>query len=224
MKSQLIVMLTHNDKTVKDAFEVFQSCKDLPVQFWGCKDVGLPEKKVKDLCLSYKEAGKTTFLEVVSYSKDECLVGAKLAVKCKFDFLMGTIFYPEVWEFLKNNQVKYFPFVGKVSGSPSILEGSTESMIEQSEVFRSLGINGIDLLAFRRKNKPEDLARDFIAKSKIPVVLAGSISSFAKINFVNSVNPWAFTMGSALFTREYDPKGDFRSNLIKVLEKMDSIK
>ena len=41
MTPELIVMLTNNDKTVIDAVEVFESCKDLPVQKWGFKDVGL---------------------------------------------------------------------------------------------------------------------------------------------------------------------------------------
>ena len=40
MESKIIIMLTHNDQTVKNALEVFDSCKDLPVDFWGFKDVG----------------------------------------------------------------------------------------------------------------------------------------------------------------------------------------
>jgi hypothetical protein len=28
-------MLTHNDVTVDNALDVFDSCKDLPVKFWG---------------------------------------------------------------------------------------------------------------------------------------------------------------------------------------------
>ena len=41
MTPELIVMLTNNDKTVIDAVEVFESCKDLPVQKWKSKDDGL---------------------------------------------------------------------------------------------------------------------------------------------------------------------------------------
>ena len=33
MNSQIIIMLTHNDRTVPNALEVFESCKDLPVKF-----------------------------------------------------------------------------------------------------------------------------------------------------------------------------------------------
>ena len=33
----LVVMLTYNDVTVKNAYEVFNTCKNLPVQHWGFK-------------------------------------------------------------------------------------------------------------------------------------------------------------------------------------------
>ena len=49
MTPELIVMLTNNDKTVIDAVEVFESCKDLPVQKWGFKDVGLDKEAMIDL-------------------------------------------------------------------------------------------------------------------------------------------------------------------------------
>jgi len=223
MKSNLIVMLTHNDKTVHDALEVFESCKDLPVNFWGFKDVDLPKLEMRELIKAIKNAGKTTFLEVVSYTMEECLAGAEFAVDFGFDFLMGTLFFPEVWEFLKEKDIKYSPFVGKVSGSPSILEGTVDSMVEETVFLDSQGVHGVDLLAFRHKENPEKLAAEFISRSKIPVILAGSIDSFEKIEFVNNVNPWGFTMGSALFTKNFVPEGSFRQNLEAVIKRMESI-
>lgn len=223
MKSNLIVMLTNEDKTVPDALSVFDSCKDLPVQYWGFKDVGLPEPKMRELIASIKEAGKTTFLEVVSYTKEECLTGAKFAVSFGFDYLMGTLFFSEVWEFLKGKDIKYSPFVGKVSGSPSILEGTVDSMVEETGFLASQGVHGVDILAFRHKENPAQLAEQFIKRSKVPVILAGSIGSFERIEFVNKVDPWGFTMGSALFTKNFVPNGSFRENLEAVLKKMESI-
>ena len=49
MKPELIVMLTHHDETVKNALELFEECKDLPVKHWGFKDVGLPPDQMKQL-------------------------------------------------------------------------------------------------------------------------------------------------------------------------------
>ena len=60
MLEKLIVMLTHNDVTVKDAEEIFEENKYLPVTNWGFKDVGLEPEKMKELCRMMKDAGKTT--------------------------------------------------------------------------------------------------------------------------------------------------------------------
>ena len=87
MKPELIIMLTHNDVTVKNAAEVFDSCKDLPATRWGFKDVGLSKEEMIALNRAMKEAGKTTYLEVVTYTEEGCLEGARLAGECGFDFL-----------------------------------------------------------------------------------------------------------------------------------------
>ena len=62
---QLIVMLTYNDHTVLDAAEIFARCKDSKAEFWGFKEAPLPLEQMKTLYRSMKDAGKTTFLEVV---------------------------------------------------------------------------------------------------------------------------------------------------------------
>jgi hypothetical protein len=223
MESNIIVMLTHDDKTVQNAIDVFKPCQDMPVSFWGFKDVGIPRHEMRKLIQALKDAGKTTFLEIVSYTKGECMVGAEVAVDFGFDYLMGTLFFPEVWDYLKGKGIKYFPFVGGVSGSPSILDGTVASMLAEAEFLLSQGVDGVDLLAFRHRDNPEVLARDFISESKIPVVLAGSIDSYKRIEFVNQINPWAFTMGSALFNKNFLNGGDFRENLEQVIKKMEAL-
>ncbi len=76
-------------------------------------------EKMKVLCTKMREAGKTSFLEVVSYSEEECMRGAKLAVECGFDYLLGTLYYDSVAEYVKKQGLKYCPFAGKVSKSPA---------------------------------------------------------------------------------------------------------
>ena len=87
MKPELIVMLTHHDKTVKDARKLFVECKDLPVKHWGFKDVGLPHAEMVELVKLMREEGKITYLEVVSLSEQEGLEGAKLAVEAGFEYV-----------------------------------------------------------------------------------------------------------------------------------------
>lgn len=222
MKSNLIVMLTHNDQTVKDAIEVFDQCKDLPVQYWGFKDVGLDAKSMRQLIDNMKEAGKTTCLEVVSYSQEECMAGAKLAVEYGFDYLMGTIYYEHVHDFLKNYDIEYQPFCGKVSGSPSVLEGTIQEIIDDALRLKERGINGIDLLAYRHA-QGEQLAREFFKAVSGKNVIAGSINSVERLKIMSEISPWGFTMGGALFMKDFDPNESFRGNLELVIKHMNTL-
>lgn len=224
MNAKLIVMLTHHDKTVVNAKEVFETVKDLPVQCWGFKDVGLPREQMAELLDAMKAAGKTTYLEVVSYSEEECMRGAKLAVELGYDCLMGTIFYPSVWEYLKKSNIKYMPFVGKVHGSPSVLEGSVAEIIDEGRKLAAEGVYGFDILAFRHVEDPEKLAKEFVDAMEVPVVIAGSINSRERMKFVEDIGAYGFTMGSALFEKDFVSDGSFRDNLAAVCAMMDSIR
>lgn len=218
MNPKLIVMLTYNDKTVQDAIEIFDTSKELPAQFWGFKNVGLPIEQMKQLVDNMKAAKKKTFLEVVTYTEDECMKAAKLAVECNFDYLMGTIFYDSVFNFLKNNPIKYSPFCGKVSGSPSILEGTINEIIDEAKNLQRKGVDAFDLLAYRYVGDPEKLAEKFIKAIDIPVIIAGSINSYERLNKIKELNPWGFTMGTALFKKDFDKDGTFKDNLKNVVD------
>jgi len=219
MLEKLIVMLTHNDVTVKNTKELFEGNRDLPVVHWGFKDVGLEPEKMKELCRMMKAAGKTTYLEVVTYSEEECMRGAKLAVECGFDCLLGTIFYESVAAYVKTTNLKYYPFVGKVSQSPSILEGSCDYMLEQTKKYQEAGACGVDLLGYRYvEGDPNVLSAAYIKAGSLPTVLAGSIGSEERMLLVKQMDPAYFTMGSALFTKNFVKDGSFRDNLKAVVE------
>ena len=220
MRPEIIVMLTHHDVTVQNAMEVFETCKDLPVKFWGFKNVGLPKDQMKALTAAMKAAGKTTFLEVVTYDEESCMDGAKTAVECGFDCLMGTLFYESVHNYLKEQGLTYMPFVGKVSGSPSILEGTNEEIIQNAKDLMAKGIKGFDILAYRHVIDGEKLAREFCAAVDAQICIAGSINSYGRIDTMFDIGPWTFTMGSALFEKKFVPEGDFRTNLKAVADYM----
>lgn len=216
--SELIVMLTNNDVTVPNAMETFEECKDMSVKYWGFKDHGMEPPKMKELAQYMKENGKTTFLEVVSYTEEECLRGAKLAVECGFDYLIGTLFYDSVFEYIKTTNLKYCPFAGKVSQNPSILQGTAQEMLDQEAMFAEKGCDGTDLLGYRYVDgDPAALSAEYIANAKKPVILAGSVGSDERVAEVLKMNPWTFTMGSALFNKNFVKDGTFRENLEHVL-------
>jgi putative N-acetylmannosamine-6-phosphate epimerase len=220
MRPEIIIMLTHHDVTVENAAEVFEACKDLPVKFWGFKNVGLPKDKMKELATAMKEAGKTTFLEVVTYDEQSCLDGAQTAIDCGFDYLMGTIYYDSVAKLLADNNMSYLPFVGKVSGSPSILEGTNEEIIANAKDLMAKGIKGFDILAYRHVVDGEKLAYEFCKAVDAQICIAGSINSFDRIDTMFDIGPWTFTMGSALFEKNFVPEGSFYDNLKAVADYM----
>ncbi|MBU4228317.1 hypothetical protein KJ987_08705 [bacterium] len=221
MKQKMIIMLTYNDKTVSNALEIFGQCKELPVECWGFKNVGLPVEKMKKLISNMKKAKKTTFLEVVTYNEKSCFEAAKLALECQFDYFTGSVYFESVHNLLKNKPIKYFPFCGKVSGSPSILEGSIQEIIDDAKLMEEKGVDGFDLLAYRYVEDAEKLAQQFIKAIKIPVVLAGSINSLDRLDKIKEYNPWGFTIGSAFFDKIFVKGGSFKEQISRVLSYID---
>lgn len=218
MNPELIVMLTHNDRTVPNAAEIFEACKDTPAVNWGFKEVGLPLEEMKALFAYMKQCGKQTFLEVVAYTEEECLEGAKMAVACGVDVLMGTLYFDSINDYCKAHQLKYMPFVGKITGRPSVLEGTIEGMIEEANSYLAKGVYGIDLLGYRYTGDPVELNRRFVAGVNAPVCLAGSVSSYQRLDEVKATGAWTFTIGGAFFENKFD--GTFAEQVTKVVEYM----
>ena len=211
---ELIVMLTHNDLTVTDAYEIFDQCKKSKAKFWGFKEEPLPLEQMQKLFAYMKDCGKTTFLEVVSYSENECLEGARKAVACNCDFLMGTTFFDSVNDFCRENHLNYLPFVGKISGRPSVLEGTPEEMINEANAYIAKGVYGIDLLGYRYTGDAALLNRNFVKNMKVPVCIAGSVNSYERLQEIKDVSPWAFTIGGAFFENKFD--GTMKEQIDKV--------
>lgn len=201
--TDLIVMLTYNDHTLENAGEIFEACKDSKAQYWGFKEQPLPVEEMKKIFARMKECGKTTLLEVVAYTEPECIEGAKKAVACGVDVLMGTVFFDSVLQICKENNLKYMPFVGEVVERPSILKGSIEGMIEEAKDYINKGADGIDLLGYRYVGDPVDLNKRFVEALDAPVCIAGSIDSDKRLDEVKDASPETFTIGSAFFDHKF---------------------
>lgn len=202
-KPVLIVMLTQDDKTVKDAYEVFDRCKDAKADFWGMKEEPLPFEKMKRLYAYMKQCGKKTALEVVAYTEQEGLAGAKMAAELKCDVLMGTVFSDVINDFCKRQNLKYMPFVGEVTERPSVLQGDVGQMIRQAEAYLEKGVYGFDLLGYRYTGDCAALNREFVSSVKAPVCIAGSVNSYQRLDEVKEASPWAFTIGGAFFEHRF---------------------
>jgi len=202
-KPELVVMLTHLDLTVGNAAEVFEQCMHSKARCWGFKEHPLPFDQMRELYASMKEAGKTTFLEVVAYTEAEGLASAKMAAACQCDILMGTCYHDSILRFCQEHDIRYMPFVGHVEGRPSVLSGSIDEIVDEAQDYVRKGVYGIDLLGYRYTGDALRLNRELVSRIEAPVCLAGSIDSYERLKEVCDVRPWAFTIGSAFFEHKF---------------------
>lgn len=201
---ELIVMLTLNDRTVKNAPEVFEQCKDSKAKYFGFKEEGIPLSKMKKLYASIKACGKSTVLEVVAYTEDEGLAGAKTAAECGCDILMGTIYHDSIRDFCKAHGIRYMPYVGDIVERPSVLEGSVDGMIAEAKEYLKKGVDGFDLLGYRYTEDAHELIERFVREVDAPVCVAGSIDSYERLDELKDIEPWSFTIGGAFFNNCFD--------------------
>lgn len=218
-RPELIVMLTYNDKTVLNAFDIFNECKNSKAAFWGFKELPLPFEEMKRLYSCMKECGKTTVLEVVAYTEEEGMQGAETAALCGCEILMGTSYSDRINDFCKQHAMKYMPFVGKVYDRPSVLDGTVDDMIREAKDYISRGAYGIDLLGYRFTGDAALLNRRFVAEVDAPVCIAGSVNSFERLDELKKASPWAFTIGSAFFENRFS--GSFSEQIDKVCSYME---
>lgn len=219
-KPILVVMLTYNDMTVENAYEIFDQCKDSKAEYWGFKEEPLPLDEMKKLYAYMKECGKKTSLEVVAYTEKECIEGAKMAVECGCDMLMGTIYYDSVNKICKENGLEYMPFVGEVTERPSVLGGTIDGMIAEAKSYLEKGVSGIDLLGYRFTGDTVELNKRFVQEIDAPVCIAGSINSYQRLDEILDADPWSFTIGSAFFENKFE--GTFKEQINKVCDYINS--
>jgi len=218
---KLILMFTHNDMTVPDAIDYFEQVKDLPIDYFGYKELGLEPEKMKILNHKIQKAGFQSFLEVVEYEEEAIIGSAQMALDIGFDYLMGTVYFPSIWSVI-DKKINYYPFCGKVYDRPSILNGTIEEIAEDAKRIEVEGVNGFDLLAYRYIDlaKVNELVKTVKNAVKLPIVSAGSINSFERLNETIEQGVWGFTIGGAFFEKKFVPNGSYRENVAAVLKKL----
>src|SRR5262249_31140199 len=102
---------------------------------------------------------------------------------------------------LLGGAVRYCPFVGTVTGHPSVLSGEIADIAERAAALTVLdGVYGVDLLAYRHQSAdPVALTRAVAAAAHGPVIAAGSVASREQIEALTAAGAWGFTIGTAIF-------------------------
>lgn len=194
---EFIFMLTRDDKTLTDAREVYASIAGSGVQHVGCKDVGLPRKELQSLVADLEADGRTTYLEVVSESEQATLASARTAAEIGPDYLIGGTLIAPVQEILAGTGIRFFPYVGQIVGHPCFLRGSIAEIAEDARRAEALGVDGINLLAYRYDGDVEALVEAVVDATSLPVIAAGSVDSLERIRALAERGVWAFTIGTA---------------------------
>jgi NAD(P)H-dependent flavin oxidoreductase YrpB (nitropropane dioxygenase family) len=102
-----------------------------------------------------------------------------------------------VQEILAGTGVKFWPYVGRIVGHPCLLRGTVEEIVADTKRAAELGVDGINLLAYRYDGDVEELTRAVVAAADLPVICAGSVDSVERIRALEACGAWAFTIGTA---------------------------
>jgi hypothetical protein len=194
---EFIFMLTRDDRTLVDAREVYASIATSGVRHVGCKDVGLPRGELAALMDDIRANGHTTHLEVVSESDEATLASARVAAEIGPDFLIGGTLIEPVQEVLEGTGIRFFPYVGRIVGHPCLLRGSIAEIADDARRAEQLGVDGINLLAYRYDGDVDELVEAVVDATSLPVIAAGSVDSPARIRALADRGVWAFTIGTA---------------------------
>jgi hypothetical protein len=190
-------MLTRDDKTLTDARDVYASIAGTGVRHVGCKDVGLPREELQALMSDIKGNGHTTHLEVVSESEEATLASARAAAEIGPDYLIGGTLIEPVQEILEGTGIRFFPYVGRIVGHPCLLRGAIDEIADDARRAEQLGVDGINLLAYRYDGDVDALVEAVVDATSLPVIAAGSVDSQARIQALDERGVWAFTIGTA---------------------------
>ena len=219
-----IFMLTHYDVTVPNAIEVFEEVKDTIVSFVGFKDIGLPFEKMRKLVNIIKKEEKEVIFEAISLTKEGCLRSVDTAIKLGVDYFIGGIYLKSILKLLRSNGIKYFPYVGKVVDHPCLLRGSIQEVVDGAREAAASGVDGINLLAYRYSGDIDRLMDSIKSFVDTPLIVAGDINSFERINKVVRWGVWGFTIGSAIFERKFSNSRSIADQLTAVMAEIERTK
>jgi len=215
-------MLTHSDVTVPGALEVLEEVKNTGLQYIGCKDIGLDLDQYTRLFGDIGTYGMRSFLEVVTYDEREHFKGLDLARKIGADYLIGGMpkYTKKTLEYLRKNNsgLKYFPYIGEVVDHSCILKGSIDNIVEDGKEAERLGADGINLLLYRYQGDQEALLNEVVDTLELPVIVAGSVKTFAQIEELKRRDVWAFTIGSAVFDKRFVKGNGLNGQITAILD------
>jgi methylglyoxal synthase len=198
MAFDFILMLTSGDRTIPDARARLDEALEGGVRHIGFKDVGLPTEDLRALAEAIRAAGGRSYLEVVSLDAESELASGRAAIDLDVDCLLGGTRAAEVTALTRDHPLRYYPFPGRITGHPSVLEGPADRIVKDAVRLAELEhVHGLDLLAYRFDGDVAALMRQVCAAVAKPVIMAGSIDSEDRVMEAARAGAAGFTVGTA---------------------------
>ena len=193
-----IFMLTRHDRTVPEGIDHVATALGAGIRHIGFKDIGLPFGELRTINRLIKAGGATSYLEVVSLDRVSEIASVRAAIDLGVDNLLGGTHVEDVLPLLRGTGIRYYPFAGRVSEHPSILEGSVAEIAGSARAIAERdGVDGLDLLAYRSNTDAEALIAAVCAATDKPVIVAGSIERPDQIATIRRNHARGFTIGTA---------------------------
>jgi len=203
-----IFMLTRHDRTVPEAIDHVATALAAGIRHIGFKDIGLPFAEFRTVHRLIKAGGATSYLEVVSLDRVSEIASVRAAIDLGVDNLLGGTHAEDVLPLLRGTGIRYYPFAGRVSGHPSILEGSVAEIAGSARAIAAReGVDGLDLLAYRSNTDVEALIAAVCAATDKPVLVAGSIERPEQIAAIHRSRAVGFTIGTAALEGRFPASG-----------------
>ena len=182
------------------------------------QDIGQPVEELARLNQRIKAAGASSYLEVVSQDLDSELTSVRVALDLGVDYLLGGTHVDEVLPLLAGSRIRYYPFPGEVYGHPSILGGTLEEIVASARRIGALpGVHGLDLLAYRASVDVPMLMAEVCRQADVPVIMAGSIDTTARIQIVRDAGAAGFTVGTAALDERFPAQARLLAQLKTIL-------
>ncbi|MGH2858504.1 MAG: 4-hydroxythreonine-4-phosphate dehydrogenase [Solirubrobacteraceae bacterium] len=214
---EFIFMLTRADRTLADAREVYASVAETGISHVGCKDLGLPRDELAALMADIRANGHTSYLEVVSETPEATLQSARVAAEIGPDYLIGGTLVEPVQEIIAGTGIRFCPYVGRVIDHPCLLRGTIDEIAADTRRVHELGVDGINLLAYRHDGDVEALVAAVVGATSLPVIAAGSVDSTERIRRLGELGTWGFTVGTAALDGVFVPGEPLAAQLDAIL-------
>jgi hypothetical protein len=222
--TEFIFMLTRDDRTIAEARDVYATVAGSGVRHVGCKDVGLPRGELTALLGDIRSGGHTSYLEVVSETEEATLQSARVAAEIGPDCLIGGTLIEPVQKIIAGTGIRFFPYVGKVVGHPCLLRGMIEEIAADARRAEALGVDGINLLAYRYDGDVDALLDAVCDATGVPIIAAGSVDSPERIRSLADHAVWGFTIGTAALDGRLVPGAPLEEQLTCALEAANGVR